>query len=118
MDWDFSRRRRGQRDIEALDADYPTVHRSIKLCDYSTIIPANIVSDFRHSFAWLKSFDADILLTQHPYNADLLGRAASVKAGAPNPFVNQGDLRRYVDAAEKDFNAELARQSAMPSALR
>ena len=74
----------------------------------------DIVSDFRHSFARLKSFDADILLTQHPYNADLLGKAARVKAGAPNPFVNPGELRRYVEAAERDFDAELARQSVKP----
>lgn len=73
-----------------------------------------IVSDFRHSFAWLKSYKADILLTQHPYNSDELGKAARAKAGAPNPFVNPDDLLRYVDAAERDFNAELAKQSAKP----
>lgn len=74
----------------------------------------NIVSDFRHSLAWLKSYKADILLTQHPYNADELGKAARVKAGASNPFVNPGDLRRYVEAAERDFDAELAKESAKP----
>jgi len=74
----------------------------------------DVVSDFRHSFAKLKSFDADILLTQHPYNADELGKAARVKAGGPNPFVNPGDLRRYVEAAERDFDAEFAKQSAKP----
>jgi metallo-beta-lactamase class B len=72
----------------------------------------NAVRDFRASFARMKSFHADILLTQHPYNADELGKAARAKAGGPNPFVDPGDLPRYVDAAERDFNDELARQSA------
>jgi metallo-beta-lactamase class B len=74
----------------------------------------NAVGDFRYSFAKMKSFGADILLTQHPYNADELGKAARVKAGGPNPFVNPDDLHRYVEAAERDFDAELARQSAKP----
>lgn len=73
-----------------------------------------IVDDFRHSFSRMRAFDADVLLTQHPYNADELGKASRVKAGAPNPFVDRDDLGRYVDVAERDFNAELARQSAKP----
>jgi metallo-beta-lactamase class B len=74
----------------------------------------NVVADFRHSFAKMKAFRSDILLTQHPYNADELGKAARAKPGAPNPFVDPTEVNRYVDSAERDFERELAQQSVKP----
>lgn len=72
----------------------------------------NVITDFRNSFAKMKAIKADILLTQHPYNADVLGKAARAKAGDPNPFINPADLNRYVDDAQRDFEHDLAQQSA------
>lgn len=71
-----------------------------------------IVSDFRHSFAVLKALKADVFLPGHARFYDAHGKAARAKAGAPNPFVDSGELRRYTEASERDFDMELAKEEA------
>jgi metallo-beta-lactamase class B len=72
----------------------------------------NIASDYRHSFAVLKSLKADVLLTEHQEMAHEIDKAARAKPGAPNPFVDAGELARYTEASERAFEAEYARQQA------
>jgi len=72
-----------------------------------------IVSDFRHSFAVLKALKADVFLPGHARFFDAHGKAARARAGGPNPFVDSGELRRYTEASERDFDVELAKQQAM-----
>ena len=74
-----------------------------------------IASDLRQSLAKLKSLKADVLLTEHQVLAHEIDKAARAKAGGPNPFVDPGELQRYVDASEKDFEAEYAKQKAAES---
>jgi len=69
-----------------------------------------IVSGFRETFARLKRIRADIFLPNHPGFADLEGKRARVAAGRPNPFIDSGELQRFVARSERAFNAELARQ--------
>jgi len=71
-----------------------------------------IVSDFRRSFAVLKALDGDVFLPGHARFYDAHGKAARAKAGAPNSFVDAGELRRYTEQSERDFNAELAKEQA------
>lgn len=71
-----------------------------------------IASDYRMSFAKLKGLKADVLLTEHQELAHEIAKAARAKPGAPNPFAEPGELQRYVDASEKDFEAEYAKQKA------
>jgi metallo-beta-lactamase class B len=71
---------------------------------------AQAAGDFRRTFAALRRLRADIFLNFHPGAFDLDAKRAKQRDGDPMAFVDPGELARRVDAAEKDFNAELARQ--------
>ena len=71
-----------------------------------------IVSDYRASFARLKKMDADIFLAPHGNQFGLPEKLAKVKPGAPNPFIDAGELPRMVMKAEAAFDKDLARQQA------
>lgn len=70
-----------------------------------------VASDFRHSFALLRTLPADIFLSFHPGVFDMEAKRARL-AGNPLAFVDPGELGRRVDAAEAQFEKELAEQSA------
>ena len=70
--------------------------------------------DFRRTFASLRRLRADVFLNFHPGAFDLEAKHARQRAGDPMAFVDPGELARRVDAAEKGFDAELARQRAQP----
>lgn len=70
-----------------------------------------IVSDYRSSFARLKQVHADVFLSNHTEFFDLQDKLARVKPGAPNPFVDRGELQRFVAHSEDEFNAELKKQT-------
>lgn len=67
------------------------------------------VADFRASFAKLRMLEADIFLNFHPAAFDFETKRARVLAGNPLGFVDPGELRRRVDAAEQAFETELAK---------
>ncbi|HYD45571.1 MAG TPA: subclass B3 metallo-beta-lactamase [Phenylobacterium sp.] len=71
-----------------------------------------IVADYRASFAKLKTLPADVFLPNHPQFADLAGKRRRVAQGGPNPFVDPDEMRRFVEASEEAFEAELAKQEA------
>jgi metallo-beta-lactamase class B len=71
-----------------------------------------IVQAYRASFARLKTMQADIFLAPHGAQFGMAEKLAKMKPGAPNPFIDPGELPRFVATAEKDFEAELARQKA------
>jgi metallo-beta-lactamase class B len=82
-----------------------------------------IVDAYRASFAKLKGMKTDIFLAPHAEQFGLQGKLARVKPGAPNPFIDPGELQRFAAKTEADFNTELARQKAQqqkppPSAER
>lgn len=68
------------------------------------------VSDFRATFAKLKGMKADIFLNFHPGGFDMEGKRKKLVAGDRRAFVDPGELQRNVAAAEKAFEAELAKQ--------
>jgi metallo-beta-lactamase class B len=70
----------------------------------------NIVEDERNSLTRLRSMHADVLLAAHGFWFDLEGKAARQKPGAPNPFVDPGELGRHVAEMEKDFEQALQAQ--------
>ncbi len=72
-----------------------------------------IAADYARSFALLRRLSGDVFLAPHGSFFDLDGKRARLASGAhPNPFVDPTELRRFVDASERDFNAELARQTS------
>lgn len=98
-----------------------TRHTAIFYC--STTIGGNrlvgnrtypeIVAAFRGSFSKLKRMEADIFLPNHPGMGDLGGKRARALRGEANPFIDPGELQRYVDKSIQDFEAGLARQRGM-----
>jgi metallo-beta-lactamase class B len=67
-------------------------------------------SDFRATFARLKTMQADVFLGFHPAQFGFAEKRAKLEAGDAEAFVDPGELRRRVDAAEAAFDAELAKQ--------
>ncbi len=59
---------------------------------------------------------ADIFLAPHGGQFDLDAKLAKIKPGAPNPFVDPGELHRFLAKAKSDYDAELARQLAAAKA--
>lgn len=101
--------------------DRRQTYHVIDLCGL-TILPAtkvtgmaaypNIANDYRHTFHVLRSFKPDIFLGAH---LSYFGGAAKVAAlraqpDRPNPFVDPRGYRSFIDAAEKRFTDQLARE--------
>lgn len=72
-------------------------------------LTSGTVSDFRATFAKLKMLKADVFLNFHPGGFDMEAKRTKLLAGDARAFVDPGELRRRVDAAEKAFDAELAK---------
>jgi metallo-beta-lactamase class B len=70
----------------------------------------NIIDDERNTLQKLRGMHADVMLASHGFYFDLEGKAARQKAGAPNPFVDPGELGRHVAEMEKDFEEALQAQ--------
>lgn len=69
-----------------------------------------IVSDYRATFAKLKTLKADIFLAPHAEQFDLEAKRAKLRAGATNPFVDPTELAETVAESQADFERALARQ--------
>jgi metallo-beta-lactamase class B len=70
----------------------------------------NIVEDERNTLRKLRGMHADVMLAPHGFYFDLAGKAARQKEGAPNPFVDPGELGRHLTEMEKDFEQALQAQ--------
>ena len=75
-----------------------------------------IVEDYQKSFAAAKGLIADVFLAPYPDIFKMNDKRALIHEGWLNPFIRAGEFHAYVDAAEKDFKAELARQQQAVSA--
>lgn len=69
-----------------------------------------IASDYERSFAVLKTIEADVFLAPHASFYDPQIKLAGRKPGAPNPFVDAGELQRFVAASKRAFEEELAKE--------
>lgn len=71
----------------------------------------NIVEDYRHTFARLKTFSCDVLLGAHGQLFGLNEKRAALKTHpASNPFVKPQDYRDYLARSEAEFENQLKRQ--------
>ena len=68
------------------------------------------LSDYEQSFRVLHTLQRDVFLGPHPMFFQLDAKRQRMRTGAPNPFVDPGELRRFVDESERRFRAELKRQ--------
>jgi metallo-beta-lactamase class B len=71
-----------------------------------------IAADYQHSFERLKNLRADVFLANHTEFFDLQGKLARLKTGAPNPFIDPGELRRFVLESESEFKRKLVQQES------
>jgi metallo-beta-lactamase class B len=69
-----------------------------------------IVSDYEQSFRVLRTLQSDVFLGPHPMFFQLDAKRQRMRTGSPNPFVDPGELRRFVDESERQFRAELKKQ--------
>jgi len=74
----------------------------------------SIVADYERSFALLRALPCDVFLAPHGDFFQLSAKRAKVSAGAPNPFIDPGELRRFVDRSEQAFREALAKERAQP----
>jgi|SRR5215467_6392079 len=70
----------------------------------------NIVEDVRNSLMKLRGTHADILLAAHGFWFDLEAKAARQKEGAPNAFIDPGELGHHLSEMESDFEQALKAQ--------
>ena len=71
-----------------------------------------IADDYRRSFRVLRSMDADVFLGAHAGFFGLHEKAERLRQGAsPNPFIDPGALRRYVDHWEAQFRDRVASEA-------
>ncbi|HET7086902.1 MAG TPA: subclass B3 metallo-beta-lactamase [Rhizomicrobium sp.] len=75
-----------------------------------------IASDYRASFAKLKTIQADIFLAPHGDQFELKDKLAKLKPGAPNPFIDADSKDRTLEKMEKSFERQLAKDEAAAKA--
>jgi metallo-beta-lactamase class B len=69
-----------------------------------------IVEDYERSFAALRELPCDVFLGPHPDFFQMAAKRERLSTDAPNPFIDAGELRRYVDKSEQQFRATLERE--------
>ena len=72
----------------------------------------NIIEDYRHSFQVLRTLPCDLFLAPHPEFFDMQQKVEALHKGNALAFVVPGELRRFVNASQREFNQELAEQKA------
>jgi metallo-beta-lactamase class B len=76
----------------------------------------SIVADYERSFAALRALPCDVFLAPHGDFFQLSAKRAKMTASGPNPFIDPGELRRFVDRSEQSFREALAKEQAQPPA--
>ncbi|HXS94109.1 MAG TPA: subclass B3 metallo-beta-lactamase [Candidatus Limnocylindrales bacterium] len=70
-----------------------------------------IADDFAHTFQLLRSLPCDIFLGAHGGYYGMKAKYERMKVGAAgNAFVDPAGYRAFIDGAEKDYRAQLARE--------
>ena len=88
----------------------PNVNAGYKLL-HNALYPG-IAQDYERTFRVLKSLPCDVFLGAHGDYYGMQAKAARIKPGGPNPFIDPEGYRSYVAEREQAFRAELKRQSA------
>jgi metallo-beta-lactamase class B len=71
-----------------------------------------ILEDYGHSFDRLRGMRADIFLANHGSFFGLMQKLERKKQGGANPFIDAGELSRYLERAWKALQSEVAKQRA------
>lgn len=76
----------------------------------------DIVADFEHSFTTVAALPCDIALNPHPEAVDFWARVDRRGQGHADALVDTAGCRRYAQAAQKSFEAQLAKERATAAA--
>lgn len=68
------------------------------------------VAEFRSTFRKVATLRADVVLSYHAEQFDLVAKRKALKAGNARAFVDRGELARRTEAFARAFAAELAKQ--------
>jgi len=71
-----------------------------------------IVADYQRTFRALHNLPCDVFLAPHPGFFHLVDKRKQLDAGKWDAFVDAGEMRRYVDQSQRDFEKELTQQKA------
>ncbi len=89
----------------------PNINPGTKLVD-NPVYP-RIADDFAAGFRIALALPCDIFLGAHGIYFNMQQKAASIKPGNPNPFIDPGGYRDYVTVKQHEFEVELHRQQAL-----
>jgi metallo-beta-lactamase class B len=68
-----------------------------------------IAADYRRSFDALAKLPCDVFLAPHPGLFHMDDKRAKLAARGPNPFIDPGEMRAYVERSRADFERALAK---------
>lgn len=71
-----------------------------------------IIDDYRGSFTRLATLHADVFLANHKDFFRLWEKRAAMRPEGPNPFIDAGELGRFVEASRAEFEKDLAAQQS------
>jgi metallo-beta-lactamase class B len=77
-----------------------------------------IVTDYERTFARFRTLSADVFLSNHPGFFRMEQKRKQMAPGAVNPFVDSGELQRFVTQSEAEFRETLSRESRAVTAQR
>jgi len=77
-----------------------------------------IVADYERSFARLRELPCDVFLGPHPSFFQMAAKREKQGSGNPNPFIDPGELQRYLQQSESSFREALKKEQAPPAEKR
>jgi metallo-beta-lactamase class B len=72
----------------------------------------SIIEDYERSFAALRELPCDVFLAPHGSFFDLSTKRERMSKEGSNPFIDAGELQRYVEKSEQQFRDTLERERA------
>ncbi|HUO32618.1 MAG TPA: subclass B3 metallo-beta-lactamase [Bryobacteraceae bacterium] len=88
-----------------------SINPGVRLVGHPTY--PGIADDYARTFQTLRSLKCDVFLGAHGGYYGMIDKYHRLEAGErPNPFIDPGGYRAFVDAAEKHFHDQLAREKA------
>jgi metallo-beta-lactamase class B len=70
-----------------------------------------VIDDYARTYKIARTLHADVFLGSHGHHYGLMEKLPALGKG-PNPFIDPTTLPRHVDAYEKEYQDELAKQRA------
>jgi metallo-beta-lactamase class B len=100
--------REGGKDLDVVFVGSTTIP-GYKLLNHTTY--PNIVEDYAHSFALLKTLECDVFLAPHGSFFALAEKRAMLEKGVKtNPFIDPQGYRRFINTTEQAYQKQLAEE--------